>query len=138
MGKKDRDQINKNIEETATDAASSNNLEQVRSLLFGDEAARIDQERETMRKEFSGVLDELRQEMLSGFSKLDSELHNDIAELNGSVEAENAQKIQQMSDDKEEVLGRLEQAERELADAKVDRRALATLFRELAQKLSEE
>lgn len=136
MGKKDKEQSGEIVAESTTE--SSNNLEQVRSLLFGDEAARIDKEREAMRKAFSGELDEIKQEMLSGFNRLESELRSNIADLNSAVETENAQRIQRDSDDKDEILGRLERAEAQLADAKVDRRALADLFRELAHKLSEE
>jgi gas vesicle protein len=121
--------------QSGVDESSVNCLAQVRSILFGEEAARIDHEREAMRNEVDGALEELRQEIQSNFRDQSNELHKSIADLSSAIEAETAQRIERMSDDKEEVLGRLERAKAQLADAKVDRRAMAALFQELAQQL---
>lgn len=137
MAKKEK-QVEEGAGQTGVDESSVNSLAQVRSILFGEEAARIDHERESLRKEFSDALEGLRQEMQTGFRDQTNELSKSVADLHGTIEAETAQRIERMSDDKEEVLARLERAETQLADAKVDRRALAALFQELAQQLLSE
>jgi exonuclease VII large subunit len=116
-------------------AATDRSLDQVREILFGAEARRVDRERRTLEEKVSERLVRLEAELERRYQQLCTDLQRRFDENCALLETEAAARRSSMQAQHDEFLARLKDAETALVRGKAGREELAGLLADVAQSL---